>query len=159
IGTAGDRKERRGEPGHVPEIPPRPAERHESAETGEGAHASQERPAILRERGGKSEGRQAAYDRSRQTQHALVQRLADSRQGTEGNGKAGPKRIVPIHGKGDAVGEHHRERRLRRCLDAIGKYSPLSHVCSNSLLSRYRRYKTIHRPIVRKTRARLLLES
>jgi hypothetical protein len=136
VDAAGDRKQRRAEPSHVPEIPARRAERHEGAEADENAHAGQERPAILGESGDQGQGGQAGQNSPRQPQHALVQRFADGRQGTERHRKTGPVRVVPIHGQGDAIGEHHGERRLRRGLDAIGKNLPANHLRSKSLRCR-----------------------
>src|SRR5262249_23506432 len=90
VDTAGKRKERRGKPGTRPERPARPADRHEGAEAGESTQARQEQPAIRGERGDQGERRHPGQSCPRQPQQALVQRLADGRQGTERYRKASP---------------------------------------------------------------------
>src|SRR5215470_16692486 len=151
VGAAGEREERNGEPGHVPEIPSGRAEHLKGAEADKDAHASQEQPAFLREQSNKSEGRQAPQECSRQPQQALVQGLADSRQRTERHRKAGPIRIVPVHGKGNAIGKHRGKRCLYCGLDPIRKYSLVGHVLPEILSHRQNPYRRLRDPIVSRT--------
>ena len=60
VGAAGKRKERYREPGDIPEIPPGITGHHVGAKAGKNAHADQEQPAILREQGNESDGRQTS---------------------------------------------------------------------------------------------------
>src|SRR5215472_7842186 len=58
VGAAGKCNERRREPSNEPEIPSGSTRHHVGAEPGKYAHADQELPAILREQGVESDGRQ-----------------------------------------------------------------------------------------------------
>ena len=58
VGAAGKCNERYREPGNLPEIPSGITRHHVGAEAGKDAHADQEQPAILREQGNESDGRQ-----------------------------------------------------------------------------------------------------
>ena len=131
VGAAGKCKERYREPGDVPEIPSGGTRHHVGAEASEEAHADQEQPAILREQGNESDGRQTPQKGPGQPQQALVQRFSDGRQGTERHGKGGPIGIFPVHGKRDAIGKYHGERGLDCRLDPIRHHSLARHVCQH----------------------------
>ena len=136
VGAAGKGKERYREPGDVPEIPSRGTRHHVGAEAGKEAHADQEQPAILREQGNESDGRQTPHEGPGQPQQALVQRFSDSRQGAERHGKGGPIGIFPVHGKRDAIGKHRGERGLDCRLDPIRQHSLVRHVCHQARCER-----------------------
>ena len=59
VGAAGKCNERYREPGNLPEVPSGITRHHVGAEAGKDGHADQEQPAILREQGNESDGRQA----------------------------------------------------------------------------------------------------
>ena len=62
VGAAGKCNERYRQPGNEPEIPAGSTRHHVGAEAGKDAHADQEQPAILREQGNESEGRETPHE-------------------------------------------------------------------------------------------------
>jgi hypothetical protein len=45
--------------------------------------------------------------------------------------------MIPVHGKGDAIGKHRGERGLDGRLDSIRQYSLVRHVCQQALCAKF----------------------
>ena len=110
IGRAGSDGDDRGhESCHLPGIGVRAAPHEKPADPHPQRHGEQEQPALLREPGHQAEGHQGPGQAPEHPQPGLLQSGPGWGRGKNNHGDPGPEGFLPVHGQGDAVGEHEGE--------------------------------------------------